>query len=147
MKNRVGTLYGKPVVIGDKNLVTDNEIHVSNLSNSKTDEDNDKIEYFKFKEPHSRIEDSVFIQIIATVAFENGDNKGIVPLSIFGGGFVYHSILGFCSVGFAINSNGEYMEIHSVAEFLSLVYPGKDDVYNEVGIQPITREEYYNLIK
>lgn len=37
MKNRVGILYGKPVVIGDKNLVTDNEIHLSDLSNSKAD--------------------------------------------------------------------------------------------------------------
>lgn len=32
-KERVGILHGKPIVIGDKNLVTDNEIHVSDFNN------------------------------------------------------------------------------------------------------------------
>lgn len=50
MKNRVGTLYGKPVVIGDKNLVTDNEIHVSNLKSDKTDDTQTEYCYYKVKE-------------------------------------------------------------------------------------------------
>ena len=31
-KQRAGILHGKPIVIGDKNLVTDNEIHVSDFN-------------------------------------------------------------------------------------------------------------------
>lgn len=50
MKNRIGTLYGKPVVIGDKNLVTDNEIHVSNLKSDKADDTQTEYCYYKVKE-------------------------------------------------------------------------------------------------
>lgn len=34
MKKKVGTLYGKPIVEGDKNLVTKNEQHISELGSS-----------------------------------------------------------------------------------------------------------------
>lgn len=36
-KKRIGELKGKPIVIGDKNLVSKNEIHNSVLSNSSDD--------------------------------------------------------------------------------------------------------------
>lgn len=34
MKRKIGELYNKPVVIGDKNLVTKNETHISELQGS-----------------------------------------------------------------------------------------------------------------
>lgn len=34
MKKRIGILHGKPIVIGDKNLVTDNEIYLSSSGTS-----------------------------------------------------------------------------------------------------------------
>lgn len=35
MKRKVGELYHKPIVIGNKNEVTDNEIHISEVTNSE----------------------------------------------------------------------------------------------------------------
>ena len=35
-KKKVGTLYGKPIVVGDKNLVTKNEQHISELGSSSS---------------------------------------------------------------------------------------------------------------
>lgn len=32
MKKKIGEIYNKPIVIGDKNLVTKNEIHKDDLS-------------------------------------------------------------------------------------------------------------------
>lgn len=31
MKRKIGQIYNKPIVIGDKNLVTKNEVHESTL--------------------------------------------------------------------------------------------------------------------
>lgn len=33
-KKRIGQLYGKPIVIGDKNITSKNEIHIQELGNS-----------------------------------------------------------------------------------------------------------------
>lgn len=38
MKKRVGMLYGKPIIVGDKNLVTQNEIHVESLKGPASEE-------------------------------------------------------------------------------------------------------------
>ena len=34
MKRKIGELYNKPIVIGDKNEVTSNEIHINSLKSS-----------------------------------------------------------------------------------------------------------------
>lgn len=36
-KKKIGEIYDKPIVIGDKNLVTENEIHVDELGRSNAD--------------------------------------------------------------------------------------------------------------
>lgn len=36
-KKKIGEIYDKPIVIGDKNLVTENEIHVDELGGSNAD--------------------------------------------------------------------------------------------------------------
>ena len=38
MKRKVGEIYNIPIVIGDKNLKTKNEIHVDELSNMQNGE-------------------------------------------------------------------------------------------------------------
>ena len=45
MKSRIGTINKKPIVQGDKNLVTPNEIHVSELKGGG--QDNVPVEYYK----------------------------------------------------------------------------------------------------
>lgn len=37
MKRKIGTIYNKPIVTGDKNLVTKNETHISELQGSNND--------------------------------------------------------------------------------------------------------------
>ena len=161
---RIGKLNGKTVVQGDPNLVKQNEIlykqepegiilqerKKNNLENITAGGDSDKIEYFKFNAPNATVDDSIFRQIIATAAFENGDVKGILPYSMFGKGYHYNSILGFTFAGFALNNNGEYAEIHSLAEFFLKDMPDGttiNDVYTRLNVSPITKEEYYDLIK
>ena len=39
MKSKIGELYNKPIVIGNKNEVTDNEIHISEITNNKVSVD------------------------------------------------------------------------------------------------------------
>lgn len=48
MKSKVGGLYHKPIVIGNKNEVTDNEIHISELGGeNNTQETTPKVEYYE----------------------------------------------------------------------------------------------------
>ena len=117
----------------------------------------DKIEYFKFKEPNTNINEE-FKMVMSTVAFENGPMKGIVPYGAFTQGFVYNTILGFAFCGYAINANAKYIKITSVKQYLFVMLnpdisdiPNPDDIpdtiYERVGIIPIAEEEYYDLIK
>lgn len=49
MKKRIGNLRGKPIIEGDKNLMTSNEVHVSELGGGGAEEDNDtEYEYIAF---------------------------------------------------------------------------------------------------
>ena len=45
MKRKIGTIYNKPIVTGDKNLVTKNEIHESTLKGGGTVENSDLNSY------------------------------------------------------------------------------------------------------
>lgn len=36
MKKKIGEIQGKPIVIGDANIVTPNEIHVEEIKKTKT---------------------------------------------------------------------------------------------------------------
>lgn len=48
MKKKIGEIYNKPIVTGDKNLVTKNEIHESTLKGGTVDSGSSDVEYFKF---------------------------------------------------------------------------------------------------
>lgn len=48
MKKKIGEIYNKPIVIGNKNKVTDNEIHISELGGeNNTQETTPKLEYYE----------------------------------------------------------------------------------------------------
>ena len=38
MKKRIGNLRGKPIIEGDKNLMTANELHIDSLGKSNNEE-------------------------------------------------------------------------------------------------------------
>ena len=130
---------------------------VSGKASQANGGDSDKIEYFKFKEPIRDI-DELFKYLMSTVAFENEPVKGIVPYGIFGGGMVYNTILGFAFCDYAVNTGTEYIKAESVKQYLIIMsnpditgIPNPDDIpdtiYEDFGIIPITKEEYYDLIK
>lgn len=158
MKQRIGIYNKKVVVAGDKNLAGPNELHIDELSSSNSEGGgSDKIEYFKFKEP-IRTLDELLKNLMSTVAFENGNIKGIVPHGSFGAGFVYNTILGFAFCGYAVNTGAVYGKITSVKQYLASILnpdtteiPNPDDIpdtiYEDFGLIPITKEEYYDLIK
>lgn len=52
MKSRIGTINKKPIVQGDKNLVTPNEIHVSELKGGE--QSNTPVEYYKVVAPEGK---------------------------------------------------------------------------------------------
>lgn len=169
---RIGKLNNKIVVQGDPNLVKSNQILYkedssgivlqerknNNLENiTAGGGGSDKIEYFKFKEPIITI-DEMFKFLMSTVAFENGPMKGIIPYGKFGAGFIYNTILGFAFCGYAINTGAEYVKSTSVKQYLIAIQnsdityiPNPDDIpdtiYEDFGLIPITKEEYYDLIK
>ena len=49
-KKRIGTIYGSPIIEGDKNLKTSNEIHISELNG--TGENGVEYEYFVLDNPN-----------------------------------------------------------------------------------------------
>ena len=49
MKRRIGTLYNKPIVEGDINLVTTNETHINSLSINKNESNNESVSTYNIK--------------------------------------------------------------------------------------------------
>lgn len=56
MKRKIGNLRGKPIIEGDKNLMTPNELHVSELGGGNSG--SERYLYFKWEDdyPHGNIE-------------------------------------------------------------------------------------------
>lgn len=82
MKKKIGELYNKPIVEGDKNLVKDYEIHINDLISGKNKEDNIKTVYYEknyedrkelynylneFLTPYFNQYDSVFVNTITII--------------------------------------------------------------------------------
>lgn len=54
MKKKIGEIYNKPIVVGNKNKITKNEIHVDEISNVKQNEEGgeqNKMRYFSLRAP------------------------------------------------------------------------------------------------
>lgn len=78
MKKKIGTLYGKPIVEGDTNLVTNNEVHINNLNNKEINNNNNnssEFKYYSLKTDKSN-EDFLFIfQFIKLIPIFQAINK------------------------------------------------------------------------
>lgn len=62
MKSRIGTINKKPIVQGDKNLVTPNEIHVSELKGGE--QSNIPVEYYKIV-PSEELQSNEIVEAVA----------------------------------------------------------------------------------
>ena len=141
MKRKVGKLYNKPIVEGDINLVTSNEIHKDNLITTSSKKDN--IEYFLYSE----LDDSSRLFNLCTVFKGRLDNDitiaDFTPLSA-------QSITGvFKIIAFGVDlsdkviqtSNGETLEI-SFMEILT----GMGITESRIKSLPrISEKEFYTI--
>lgn len=82
MKRKIGEIYNKPIVIGDKNLVTSNEIHKSELSGSQSGGvTQDNFEYFTYDENTASSPVLLYAQYVKLESASSG-TKVVAPYTI-----------------------------------------------------------------
>lgn len=167
MKSRIGTINKKPIVQGDKNLVTPNEIHISELKGGG--QGNVLVEYYKVVAPEGSDLDvarnNVF-GIISTYLTAQAPNlyilvKGtsnpntrftgfpILPALNLKNKIIYaYEIKSLNTITKAIDDNGTLMEFPNFNNifdaFDSIMDPGMSLQLKQI-LVPITAEEFHNL--
>ena len=120
MKKRIGTIYGTPIVEGDKNLKTTNEVHISELGGGNTENSTGvEYEYFILDNPNN--DDGVSAQfkemlgstVIVETICEIGGDINIFP-AVTGAQFDYH---------IAVKTAVLPTTMHSMG--MTLTFPGK----------------------
>ena len=139
MKKKIGEIYNKPIVTGDKNLVTRNEIHESTLKGGGTvDSGSSDVEYWKlniYKISEDQIELTVFLPYMVSLA--RFDDNVIMPYQTGK------------NMGKSIDSNKPYVSFIPVC--FGKWYYSLKDIFVEAEINPnnylipITKEEFYDL--
>ena len=168
MKKKIGEIYNKPIVIGDKNLVTKNEIHESTLKGGGTvDSGSSDVEYFKID---WNVAASDWEKVLL-VRYDN-ENPSINPYKI-----TSRSKVNMGDVGIVICANDSWTKEQLIAfsytpvliskEISNSVNLGDKSIcnFNDIipvlnalmimqedscnlsmkGITPITKEEFYDL--
>ena len=168
MKSRIGTINKKPIVQGDKNLVTPNEIHVSELKGGG--QGNAPVEYYKVVAPEGENLDDVRTNIKQIINIAYSDNLNFTILVKGTSTTNSHRLYTGINIGIAFNVI-ENSRIHAYA-FIPLEIPNKTintegklietsssiNVFDMIAdlspemvqaaktvLVPITAEEFYNL--
>ena len=151
MKKKIGEIYNKPIVTGDKNLVTKNEIHESSLGGSSGSSD---VEYWKVNDYDKlNLNDRIIIYTTGSmfkVIGVEGDMciaGALIAIEEFGTpgdrvqtllGFMFNKTIMITPFGqFTCNSFVEYLEL--------LRDQGQDRMNILEYLTPITKEEFYDL--
>lgn len=154
MKKKIGEIYNKPIVTGDKNLVTKNEIHESTLKGGTVDSGSSDVEYWKVNNyDNLNLNDRGIIYITgsmfkvigvdgdmgiagATIAVEELGSPGNRVQTLLG--FMFNKTIMINPIGqFTFNSFVEYLEL--------LGSQGQDRMNILEYLTPITKEEFYDL--
>lgn len=170
MKSRIGTINKKPIVQGDKNLVTPNEIHVSELKEEKEGQGNIPVEYYKVVAPEGKNLDDIRTNIEQIINVAYSDNLNFTILVKGTSTTNSHRLYTGINIGIAFNVI-ENSRIHAYA-FIPLEIPNKTintewklietsssiNVFDMIAdlspelaqaaktaLVPITAEEFYNL--
>lgn len=168
MKSRIGTINKKPIVQGDKNLVTPNEIHVSELK--RGEQSNIPVEYYKVVAPEGKNLDDIRTNIEQIINIAYSDNLNFTILVKGTSTTNSHILYTGINIGIAFNVI-ENSRIHAYA-FIPLEIPNKTintegklietsssiNVFDMIAdlspemaqaaktaLVPITAEEFYNL--
>lgn len=170
MKRKIGEIYNKPIVTGDKNLLTKNEIHESALGGGNNNE-GIKEHYYKFVyNPDVVTDEILIIFIIKEIVCDYGDGTTFKLNKLMGsyGGFVnleeqldeYCKYIITLDCPVSVNVQGEVVNFPkgSVAEkcenFINMMYPDAPAEETEALINAInasfiliTKEEYEAALK
>lgn len=159
MKSRIGTINKKPIVQGDKNLVTPNEIHVSELKGGG-EQSNIPVEYYKIVVPEglepNEIVDTVsqfpcfHVLIKGTSTSANRQFTGIpIRNAITFENLHVHS----CAIGI-FKATGkiklydgtirEMTSFNNIFDAVESITAGASSQFKKY-LVPITAEEFYNL--
>ena len=168
MKSRIGTINRKPIVQGDKNLVTPNEIHVSELEGRG--QTSMPVEYYKVAIPEGENLNNVRNNIKELIGIAYSDNLNFTILVKGTSSTNSHILYTGINIGIAFSSI-ENSSIHAYA-FIPLEIPNKTinaegklietsssiNVFDMIAgiapeaaqavktaLVPITAEEFYNL--
>lgn len=154
-KRKIGEIYNKPIVEGDKNLVTNNEIHKSELSEGGAYSGEDAMEYFDLSS--ERIAECPLLNSVALfctklkLATSDGEPTAIMDYSglsvmsmqmanykIIGGGVDFNTIT-------ITKQNGEIIKSTYFEAFLQTIAQGGYTIEDYNNIPRITKEEFYSL--
>lgn len=152
MKKKIGEIYNKPIVTGDKNLVTKNEIHESTLNGGGTvDSSSSDVEYYATDMERLNLlgENGLnLLMIFSLFKYEFKPHADSIGKHIDGGWLFYNNFTsGSGSVwlhGIAfskIKYNSD--EINTLKE--AVVYYNLDISLFDSVFTPITKEEFYDL--
>lgn len=150
MKKKIGEIYNKPIVTGDKNLVTKNEIHESTLKGGGTvDSGSSDVEYWAInvEKVYSLGGDGMFLLTTFSLFKYMYTEYGEIAKCIFGGWRFYDDMntktdVIPCAVAFSKIKKNQ-MEANTLKDmFMSanLDISLFDSVFT-----PITKEEFYDL--
>lgn len=136
MKKKIGEIYHTPIIIGNKNLKTKNEIHVDELGGGSA-----SYKYIDVSEENSTRKENL-LMVSSLVRFSTDTNDAIATVGgILGSGLPFNSLLEKASaVVIDLNSRQTYRgEIKTQAEIIAL---NNIDIYS---LKEITEEEFYTI--
>lgn len=145
MKKRIGWLYNKPIIQGDKNLKTPNELHIDELSsNSSGEGEESEIKYYKVDAAnvslanYDNLKGAVGMLSRAIKYKLNNQSKTIGPSATDYNKILNDSegiIYAFSTCPIIIGG----IEINSLEDILAF------GLTLEVEVKEITKEEFYDL--
>lgn len=136
MKKKVGELYDKPIVIGNKNEVTKNEIHVDELGGGG-DSFDDGMRYFLIQKTDNSFSNFMdFIGIVHSIGRESTHITTETPMSL-------DRVQAFATSN--IIKPDMYRSCYEFLNGALFVELDIDLSYTEY-FKPITAKEYYSLI-
>lgn len=171
MKSRIGTINRKPIVLGDKNLVTPNEIHVSELGGMGGGEQSDiPVEYYKVVAPEGKNLNDIRRAIEQLIGIAYSDNLNFTILVKGTSSTNSHRLYTGINIGIAfdvienssihayafipleipnktINKEGKLIETSSSINVFDMIADFAPELVQGVKtvLVPITAEEFYNL--
>ena len=141
MKKKIGEIYNKPIVTGDKNLVTKNEIHESTLKGGGTvDSGSSDVEYWKIhvQWPYGDIIGALYKNVTSdgVIIQKYPDEDGTrIKAIVFIPTYIEHD-----------NYATLYVSFKDVVKAMigGVVPPEFETQFNSL-FTPITKEEFYDL--